>query len=175
MKATNQSILEGLIITGGILLLPFSSVAQEKSEIAPTDSIYADPIMKDLDDFVVTVRKEVLKSDGANITYNLEEDDTSKGLSVLDALKKIPLITVDAQDNIYIKGDSNFKIYVNGKEDPMLKANASTILKSMPSDAVSKIEVITEPGAKYDAEGSAGILNLITEKKQRKDGYAGSI
>ncbi|MDE6231130.1 MAG: TonB-dependent receptor [Muribaculaceae bacterium] len=175
MKTINQSLLAGLIITGGVSLLPFSSVAQEKSEIAPTDSIYADPIMKDLDDFVVTVRKEVLKTDGANISYNLEEDDTSKGQSVLDALKKIPLITVDAQDNIYIKGDSNFKIYVNGKEDPMLKANASTILKSMPSDAVSKIEVITEPGAKYDAEGSAGILNLITEKKQRKDGYAGSI
>ncbi len=129
----------------------------------------------DLQELVVVAKKEVIKSDGATLTYDLLEDDSSKGLSLLDALKKVPMVTVDGQDNIYINGDSNFKICVNGKEEPMLQANYSRIFKSMPADAVLKIEVITEPGAKYDAEGSGGILNLITETKQRKDGYSGTV
>lgn len=128
-----------------------------------------------LQELVVVAKKEVIKSDGASLTYDLAEDDSTKGSSLLDALKKIPMVTVDGQDVVYINGDSNFKICVNGKEDPMLQANYSRIFKSMPADAVQKIEVITEPGAKYDAEGSAGVLNLITETKQRKDGYSGTL
>lgn len=129
----------------------------------------------DLDELVITAKKEIIKSDGANLTYDMAEDDSSKGLSLLDALRKVPMVTVDGQDNIYINGESNYKIYVNGKEDQMLSSNASKVFKSMPANSVLKIEVITEPGAKYDAEGSAGILNLITETKQRKDGYSGSV
>lgn len=135
----------------------------------------ADTTYNELDEFVLTVKKELIKSDGEKLTYDLEQDDTSKGLSVLDALRKVPMVSVDGQDNIRVKGDSGFKIYVNGKEEPMLTANASKILKAMPSESVSKIEVITEPGAKYDAEGTGGIINLITERKQRKDGYTGSL
>lgn len=130
---------------------------------------------ENLDEFVFEVKKEVVKSDGATLTYDMDADDSSKGQSVLDALKKVPMVSVDGQDNIYIKGSQDFKIYVNGKEDPMMTANASRILKAMPSEAVSKIEVITEPGAKYDAEGVGGILNLVTERKQRKDGYTGTV
>ncbi|MDE7412250.1 MAG: TonB-dependent receptor [Muribaculaceae bacterium] len=129
----------------------------------------------DLQELVVVAKKEVIKSDGASLTYDLAEDDSAKGLTLLDALKKVPMVTVDGQDVVYINGDSNFKICVNGKEDPMLQANYSRIFKSMPADAVLKIEVITEPGAKYDAEGSGGVLNLITETKQRKDGYSGTL
>lgn len=129
----------------------------------------------DLEEIVITQKKDIVKSDGAKLTYDLDQDDSSKGSSVLDALRKVPMISVDGQDNIRIKGDSNFKIYVNGKEEPMLTANAKQILKAMPSESVSKIEVITEPGAKYDAEGTGGIINLITERQQRKDGYAGTL
>lgn len=129
----------------------------------------------ELDELVIVAKKEIIKSDGASLTYDLSEDDSSKGLTLLDAIKKVPMVTVDGQDNISINGDSNFKIYVNGKEDTMLEANYSRIFKSMPADAVLKVEVITEPGAKFDAEGSGGILNLITENKQRKDGYSGTL
>lgn len=129
----------------------------------------------ELDELVIEVKKEVIKSDGAKLTYDLEQDDTSKGQNLLDALRKVPMVTVDGQDNVYIKGSQNFKIYVNGKEDPMLTANYQKVFKAMPAESVSKIEVITEPGAKYDSEGTGGILNLVTERKQSKDGYAGSV
>ena len=153
-------------------LLILSALAAAQAVETP-DSV-AD-IYDNLDELVVAAKKELIKSDGASLTYDLSEDDSSKGLTLIDALKKVPMVTVDGQDNIYINGDSNFKIYVNGKEDPMMEANYSQLFKSMPADAVLKVEVITEPGAKFDAEGSGGILNLITEMKQRKDGYSGSV
>lgn len=128
-----------------------------------------------LDELVVVAKKEIVKSDGATLTYDFDADDSSRGQTLLEALKKVPMITIDGEDNVYIKGDSNFRVYVNGKEDPMLTSNYKDVFKAMPADAVSKIEVITEPGAKYDAEGVGGILNLVTERKQRNDGYAGSI
>ena len=150
--------------------------AQTETEQTPAEA--ADSISSlydELDEFVITAKKDVVKSDGAKLTYDLEQDKTSKGQSVLDALRKVPMVSVDGQDNIRVKGDSNFKIYVNGKEDPMLTANASRVLKAMPAESVSKIEVITEPGARYDAEGTGGILNLVTERKQTKEGYTGSL
>lgn len=128
----------------------------------------------DLDELVIVAKKDMVKSDGATLTYDMSRDASSKGQSLLDALRKVPMVTVDGQDNVYIKGSSNFKVYTNGKDDPMLTANYKTVFKSMPAESVTKIEVITEPGAKYDAEGVGGILNLVSETKQTKDGYAGS-
>lgn len=149
-----------------------SYASAQENNVETTDTLSS--FYDELDELVITARKDLVKSDGAKLTYSVEDDDSSKGQSVLDALRKVPMVTVDGQDNIYIRGSQNFKIYVNGKEEPMLSANAATILKAMPSDALSKIEVITEPGAKYDAEGVGGILNLVTERKQSKDGYTGS-
>lgn len=149
-----------------------TAIAYDMTPPEGTDTVPS--LYDELDEFVLTAKKETIKSDGAKLTYDMEQDQTSKGQSLLDALRKIPMVSVDGQDNIYIKGSQNFRVYVNGKEDPMLTANAKTVFKAMPAESVSKIEVITEPGAKYDAEGTGGILNLITERKQSKDGYAGS-
>ncbi len=129
----------------------------------------------DLEDLVVVADKPVVQSDGAKLTYNLQEDPSTKGNTLLDALRKVPMVSVDGEDKIRINGQENFKIYVNGKEDPSLSANYKNIFKAMPADAIVKVEVITEPGAKYDAEGTAGILNLITITKNSTDGYSGSI
>lgn len=137
------------------------------------DSLAA--IYDDLDELVVVAKKDVIKSDGANLTYDMSADPSSKGQTLLDALRKVPMVTVDGEDNVYIKGSSNFKVYTNGKEDPMLSANYKTMFKAMPAESVKKIEVITEPGARYDAEGSGGILNLVTEVRQTRDGYTGSV
>lgn len=129
----------------------------------------------DLEDLVVVADKPIVQTDGAKLTYNMEEDPSTKGNTLLDALRKVPMISVDGEDKIRINGQENFKIYVNGKEDPSLTANYKNIFKAMPADAVVKVEVITEPGAKYDAEGTAGIINLVTISKNSTDGYSGSI
>lgn len=128
-----------------------------------------------LSEVVVTARKKLVQSDGATLTYNVEEDPEATINSTIEMLRKVPLVTVDADDNIKINGDSNFKILINGKEDPMLSGDVKTILKSMPAATIKKIEVVTEPGAKYDAEGTGGILNIVTTGKQSLDGYLANI
>ena len=128
-----------------------------------------------LDDVVITADKPIVQTDGATLTYNLDEDPSAKGNTLIDALRKVPMVSVDGDNNIRINGQDNFKIYVNGKEDPSLSANYKNIFRAMPAESVAKIEVITEPGAKYDAEGTAGILNLITISKNNTDGYSGSL
>ncbi len=147
-------------------------IEQNVREEAVTDSLATYDM---LDDLVVEAVRPVIKSDGATTTFSVDEDPSSKGQTVLEVLRRVPGVTVDGQDNILVQGKSDYKIYVNGREEPMLSQNASQILKSMPASAISKIEVMTDPGAKFDAEGTAGILNLVTERKQSKDGYSGNV
>lgn len=124
-----------------------------------------------LEEVVVTAKKKLVESDGATLSYNVEEDPDSKSSTVIEMLRKVPMVSVDAEDNIRVKGEQNFKIYINGKEDPMLSGDPKTVLKSMPATSIKKIEVITEPGAKYEADGTGGILNIITDKKNALEGY----
>lgn len=124
-----------------------------------------------LDDIVVTGTKKLIKSDGATLTYSVEEDPEAATNSTLEILRKVPGVTVDANDDIKVNGQSSFKIYLNGREDPMLKGDVKTILKSMPAATIKRIEVISEPGAKYEAEGTGGILNIVTITKQSLSGY----
>lgn len=138
-----------------------------------TIALTADQAM--LGEVVVTGQRKLVESDGATLTYNVDEDPASTTSSVIEMLRKVPMVSVDAEDNIKVKGQSNFKIYLNGKEDPMLSGDPKTILKSMPAASIKKIEVITEPGAKYDAEGTAGILNIVTVGKQSLEGYMANI
>lgn len=77
-------------------------------------------------------------------------------------LRKVPLVTVDGEDNIKVNGSSSFKVYVNGKPNNMMSNNPTEVLKSMPANSIKHIEVITNPGPKYDAEGVGGILNIVT-------------
>ena len=124
-----------------------------------------------LEGSAVVAQKTLVKMDVDKITYKVEDDVDAKTTTVLDMLRKVPMVSVDAQDNITVNGSSSFKIYVDGKPNPMLSANPSQILKVMPATAVKHVEVITNPGARYDAEGVGGVINLITGLK-REEGKA---
>ena len=115
-----------------------------------------------LNSVTVQAMKTLVKLDVGKLTYKAEQDPDSKTGTVLDMLRKVPMVTVDGQDNITVNGSSNFKVYVDGKPNQMISANPSQILKVMPASAIKEIEVITNPGAKYDAEGAGGVLNLVT-------------
>lgn len=139
------------------------------------DDILIENHTSKLNEVTVVTTMPLIKSDGNKISYNIKQDPTSKTSSVIEILRKVPLVTVDADDNIRVNGSSDFKIYVNGKPNPMLSSNVKTILKAMPASSIQKIEVITDPDAKFDAEGIGGILNFVTETKQKFDGYLANI
>ncbi|MDP4183902.1 MAG: TonB-dependent receptor [Bacteroidota bacterium] len=127
-----------------------------------------------LNEVVVSAIKPLVKVEVDKITYSAETDPESKTSNVLDILRKVPLITVDGDDNIQLKGASNFKIHLNGKPSTLLSNDPKQVLKSMPASSIKNIEVITNPSSKYDAEGVGGIINIITTKKTIQ-GYTGSV
>ncbi len=134
----------------------------QSSDLGLVSLKLSDKQMKEVD--VVAV-KPVIKRDLDGITYDVSADPETPVLSALDMMRKVPLLSVDASDNIKLKGKSNYKILINGKESAVLAKNPSDVLRSMPATNIERIEVITTPPAKYDAEGLAGIINIITKKK----------
>ena len=110
----------------------------------------------------IVAQKPLVKADIDKIEYNVQDDPDAQSNSVLEMLRKVPLVTVDGEDNIQVNGSSSFKVYVNGKPNNMMSNNPTEVLKSMPANSIKHIEVITNPGPKYDAEGVGGILNIVT-------------
>ena len=113
----------------------------------------------------IVAQKPLVKMEVDKMSYNVAEDEDSKSNTVLDMLRKVPMVTVDGQDNITVNGSSSFKVYVDGMPNVMFSSNPSMVFKSMPATAVKSIEVITNPGAKYDAEGASGVLNIVMNKQ----------
>ena len=170
---------KNMILLSAALMSSLSSFAQSNAstdaatqrELERADSIWKD---FDLESVTVTASKPLVKMETDKMTYNVQEDADAKASTVLDMLRKVPMVTVDGQDNITVNGSSNFKVYVDGKPNPMFSSNPSQIFKAMPATMVKNIEVITNPGAKYDAEGTGGVLNLIMNKQTTANGAATS-
>jgi len=125
-----------------------------------------------LKEVVVVATKPLIKADVDKISYDVQQDPESKASTALDMLRKVPMVTVDGQDNIQLQGSSNFKIYLNGKPSNLFSNNPSQILKSFPANMIKTIQVITQPGAKYDAEGVGGIINIVTVQNSNTNGYS---
>ncbi|MBR1787746.1 MAG: outer membrane beta-barrel protein [Bacteroidaceae bacterium] len=139
---------------------------------ARLDSIEMEAEMKGV---AVTAQRALVRNEADRITYDAEHDEDSRTLSVLDLLRKVPFVTVDGDDNILVKGSSAFRIYKNGHMDPTLSKNAKDILRTMPASMVRRIEVITSPGAKEDAEGVEAILNIVLKDSGGMEGVTGSL
>lgn len=137
--------------------------------------MYMQELSETLNDLVVVASKPLVKMDVDKIEYSVKDDADSKTNTVLEMLRKVPMVTVDGEDNIKVNGSSSFQVYVNGKPNPMMTQNASTILKAMPANGVKSIDVITNPGAKYDAEGVGGILNITMDADNNMEGYTATL
>jgi outer membrane receptor protein involved in Fe transport len=122
----------------------------------------------------ITAVRPIMKQEVDRISYDVQADPESKAITALDMMRKVPLLSVDADDNIKLKGSGNYKILINGKESALVAKSPSDVLRAMPATNIEKIEVITTPPAKYDAEGLSGIINIIT-KKNADQGYNANI
>ncbi|AMJ65244.1 TonB-dependent receptor domain-containing protein [Hymenobacter sp. PAMC 26628] len=127
-----------------------------------------------LGEAVVVTQKPLMEVKPDRLVYNAEQDVTNAGGTAQDVLRKAPLLAIDGDDNVTMRGNSNFKVLINNKPSPTLAANLKEALKSIPASQIKSVEVITTPPAKYDGEGTAGIINIVL-KKGAQQGLNGTV
>ncbi len=123
---------------------------------------------------VVTSQKKLIENRIDKMVFNAENDISSQGGVATDVLKKIPLVSVDADGNVELAGNTGIRFLINGKPSTAFGSNIADVLQSIPASEIKSIEVITNPGARYDAEGMGGIINIIL-KKSRVNGINGNL
>jgi ferric enterobactin receptor len=159
-------------------LMGYVSKTLEKVSAADEDIevgiIKLAPTVQNLKEVTVTDQKALFEEKSDRMVYNAEKDISIKGGDATDVLKKIPSVAVDIEGNVQLRGSSNIKVLINGKPSSIVARSVSDALKQIPADIIKQVEVITSPSAKYDAEGTAGIINIIT-KKNTMQGTSGSI
>ncbi|HTO14333.1 MAG TPA: TonB-dependent receptor [Edaphocola sp.] len=127
-----------------------------------------------LKEVVVTDFKKIIEQRPDGINYNVENDKSASGSSATEVLRKVPMVTVDMEGNVSLRGSSNIKVLIDGKPSELIASSAKDALRQIPSENIKSIEVITSPGAKYDGEGASGVINIITKKKIT-GGWSGTV
>lgn len=139
------------------------TLAEDRSSVS-MGNVLLTKSSKSLQEITVTGRRKLIELRPGMLVYNAENDLSLKGGTAADVLRKAPVLNVDAQGNVSMRGSSNLKILIDGKYSGQIARSPADALNMMPANIIKSVEVITTPSAKYDAEGAAGVINIITKK-----------
>lgn len=127
-----------------------------------------------LPEVVVSMEKPLIEQKADRLVYNADKDLSSLGGTAADVLRNVPMLSVDADGNVQLRGSSNLRVLINNRPSNIIAPTIADALRQLPADMVKTVEVITSPSARYDAEGTAGVINIIT-KKNLLQGITGSM
>ncbi|RAJ06578.1 outer membrane receptor protein involved in Fe transport [Chitinophaga skermanii] len=138
------------------------------------NNIFMHSSQQQLQSVTITGKAPIVENKIDKIVYNAQNDITAQGGVAIDVLKKVPQVTVDADGNVELQGNSNVRFLINGKPSSIFGNSLADALAAIPASQIKSIEAITNPGAKYDAQGTGGIINIIL-KDNRLQGVNGSV
>ncbi|MBR4135830.1 MAG: outer membrane beta-barrel protein [Bacteroidales bacterium] len=149
--------------------MPFSVTGDQKT--IDMGDIYMKKSSTDLEEVQIVGEKPLYMVDGEKTLYNVSEDPTIQSGTAADALQNAPGVEVDVEGNVTLRGVSSVEIWINNKPSNMNAEALKNFIQQMPAGSIEKIEVITNPSARYSAQGSGGIINIITTSKIKKNSF----
>ena len=142
----------------------------EKGEAKVMGDIVLQEGGMELDAVAITARKSLISVKPNMTVFNVGESRTAIGANALELLRKAPGVTVDNRDAVMLQGKSGVRIYIDGKPSPLSTSDLAAMLRALPASQIESIEIITNPSARYEAEGTAGIINIVLKKEVREGG-----
>lgn len=143
---------------------PIDNLVITKGQNKDVGAIRLRASTRTLAEVTVAGKKALVEDKVDRLVYNADSDLAAKGGDATDILKKVPMLSVDLLGNVTLQGSSSVRVLINNKPSSILAGNLADALRQIPADLIKTVEVITSPSAKYDSEGSGGIINIITKK-----------
>ena len=192
MSSADQKLINGTIagddgkwvmknVPEGDFKIVISFIGYEANEMGPykitgkgesfnLNKITLKPSSIELDQVVVEGQRDLIEDKVDRIVYNAEQDLTTRGGDATDVLRRVPLLTVDLEGNVALRGSNNITVLIDGKPSTITAGNLGEALQQIPADEIKSVEVITSPSARFDAEGTGGIINIVTKKNNLQGG-----